>query len=136
MTTRQAGQMQPQQAFNRFYQEFVVEGAKQCVNMAINKGGSCQYRTREGRGCAIGIQPEFQAVYIDQFEAKAIDVLHNMYASVRAIIHKDDLDFFASLQGLHDGNGLIEGGKTWTDAVDRFATDYQMTIPKAKEASE
>ena len=61
MTTRLAGQMEPQQSFNRFYQEFVVEGKPQCVDKDIHKGGSCQYRTQEGRGCAIGIQPEFMA---------------------------------------------------------------------------
>ena len=132
MTTRLAGQMEPQQSFNRFYQEFVVEGKPQCVDKDIHKGGSCQYRTQEGRGCAIGIQPEFMAVYLQEFESNGIDILHNDYPEIRAIIHKDDVDFFKHLQELHDGGFMVAGGLALTDAVDRLATDYQLTIPKGK----
>ena len=126
--------MEPQKAFNRFYQEFVVEGAQQCVDKEIHKGGSCQYRTTEGRGCAIGIQPEFMAIYLPEFEANGIDVLRNAYDEVEAIIHEDDLDFFKHLQELHDSGYMIAGNPALTDAVNRFATDYQMTIPKTEEA--
>ena len=132
MTTRLTGQMQPQKAFNRFYQEFVVEGNEQCVDRDIHKGGSCQYRTQQGRGCAIGIQPEFMAIYLPEFEANGIDVLRNAYDEVEAIIHADDLDFFKHLQELHDGGFMVAGGLALTDAVDRLATDYQLTIPKGK----
>ena len=134
MTTRLAEQMQPQESFNRFYQEFVVDEGEQCVDKPINEGGSCQYRTAKGRGCAIGIQPEFQAIYLPEFEANGIDTLYHAYEEIRALIHKDDLSFFQHLQELHDGELLKSGGKAWTDAVHNLAVENHLTIPKTKEA--
>ena len=122
--------MQKQESFDRFYAEFVTGGALQCVD---KKGGSCVYRNEEGKGCAIGIQPEFAAIYVGEMESNGINALYHACEAVRAIIRREDLDFFSDLQELHDGE-LLYGGARFASAIREFATQYNMQIPVEVQA--
>ncbi len=124
--TRQPGQMKRQESFERFFAEFVTGGKGQCRE--ADNSGTCVYRDSKGNGCAIGIQPEFMAIYRPNFEAAGIDTLYQEYESIRGIIHKDDLAFFAGLQELHDGE-LQHGMKRLMLAIKEFAADYNVLIP-------
>jgi len=98
--------MTRQRSFNRFYKHFVIDKNPICMTQ---DDGSCRYRMPriEGeaeweQGCAIGIQPEFQAIYNEGWESVGIPSLYETQETVRNIIREEDLEFFNQLQGLHD----------------------------------
>lgn len=115
-----------QTAFNRFWKVFVVEKRERSVGAYSPE--ACLYK-RNGHGCGIGIQPEFQAIYRPEMEGSGIQTLYSRYSEVREIIAKEDLGFFAELQNLHDRR------ENWVDdgisvvQVKSFASDHNLKIP-------
>ena len=121
--------MQRQESFNRFYQEFVVDEAPRCVEGGPDESGICLYRNEEtGKGCAIGIQPEFAEIYDSKFEETSIAMLYKHYEAIRGIIAAQDLDFFDSLQCLHDNE--LTSPETFGDRVTEFASEWKVTVPE------
>ena len=119
--------MQRQESFNRFYQEFIIGGAPRCVEGGPDEDGLCVYRNKEGHGCAIGIQPEFQEIYNSAMEENSIKDLYSTCSEVQAIIDEADLEFFFGLQDLHDNE--LENVWSFDDKVKDFALLYGVNIP-------
>lgn len=130
--TREPGQMKRQESFQRFFDVFVTGGKGQC-RANYTDGAACVYRDNHGNGCAIGIQPEFMEIYEARFEAHGIDSLYSAHEEIRAIIHPQDLDYFAGLQELHDGE-LQHGMKRLLAAMREFASTFHVLMPEEVEA--
>lgn len=128
--------MQRQESFNRFYQEFVVDEAPRCTEGGPLESGICVYKNEDtGKGCAIGIQPEFQEIYQRKFEEISIEILYKSYPEVQGIIASQDLYFFKELQALHDT--ALQFQKTFQGKLRRFADDWKIKIPeRVEEATE
>ena len=120
--------MQRQESFNRFYQEFVVDEAPRCTEGGPNQSGICVYRNEHGRGCAIGIQPEFAEIYDNKFEESGIEVLYGNYPEVHDIIAYQDLKFFIDLQLLHD-DALGFPHEIFISKLEEFASEFGVKVP-------
>jgi len=112
----------------------VVEGNLQCVS----EDGVCRYRLEPDAswetgdlGCAIGIQPEFQEVYHKGFEAVGIVTLYNSQQAVHDLISKEDIDFFESLQILHDNRR--DNSEFETHYVPKFIEEWKLDTPKPRK---
>lgn len=123
--------MTRQRSFNRFYKHFVIEGNPQC----ISDEGVCKYSIESEagwfQGCAIGIQPEFRNVYQKGFEQVGIVTLWNSRTEVQSIIRREDLDFFESLQMLHD-NRLLDPDFE-THYIPKFIKEWYLNPPKPRK---
>ncbi len=125
--------MQRQESFNRFYQEFVVDKAPQCTEGGPDESGMCVYLNEEtGKGCAIGIQPEFKEIYTNHFEEMSIAILYKHYPEIRGIIAAQDLTFFEELQLIHDNE--MQSPETISDRIVEFAANFGVDIPSRPEA--
>ena len=128
--------MQRQESFNRFYQEFVVDEAPRCVEGGSQDAGICIYKDEKTeKGCAIGMQPEFQEIYNAKFEERGIESLYLEYKEIQAIIDPHDLKFFIELQLLHD-NTLQLPHQTFIGKLKEFASDFGVEIPKKVEGED
>lgn len=126
--------MTRQKSFNRFYQHFVVEDNPTCMS----GDGVCRYRLEPDahwepgdKGCAIGIQPEFQKVYHKGFESVGIVTLWNSQTAVRDLIRKEDLNFFESLQMLHDNRRAMPDFETFF--IPKFIKEWRLNTPKRRK---
>lgn len=129
--------MTRQKSFNRFYKHFVVEGNSVCVA----EDGQCKYRLEPDahwepgdKGCAIGIQPEFQEVYHKGFESVGIVTLYNSQQAVRDLIRPEDIDYFESLQMLHDNRR--SNSEFETHYVPKFIEDWKLETPKPRKGKD
>lgn len=127
--------MTRQRSFNRFYKHFVVEKNPACI---AEDDGMCKYRLEPDAswepgdtGCGIGIQPEFQEIYHHGFEGVGIISLWNSQKAVQAIISKDDLDFFESLQMLHDNRRDAHDFET--HHIPQFIREWKLNTPKPRK---
>lgn len=112
-----------QDAFDRVWQHFIVEGNPRCVDLG---GGSfvCVYRNPSGNGCAVGCMlPDSMAAKADGFKATVYhaplwDLCKDWFANV-------NIDLLRAMQSWHDSGGLYpDAGK-----LRHIATAYNITIP-------
>lgn len=123
--------MQRQESFNRFYQEFVVDEAPRCTEGGPYESGVCVYRNEEtGKGCAIGIQPEFVEIYKREFEEAGINALYKLFPEIREIIAAQDIPFFVDMQNLHDNVLEQVEIEEFKRQLVGFAREWKVKIPE------
>ncbi len=109
---------QNQKTFNKVYRHLIRQGEKSVKN------GVCVYRGNNGLRCAVGaLIPN--RLYDPNFERfTAGGICGELNRTLLGLGY--DLGFVRELQVIHDGCEPNE----WRDELKRFATTYNLTIPK------
>lgn len=120
-----------QEAFDRVWQRFVVEGAPR----AVRTDGFCVYRTADGtHGCAIGCQlPD--ALYKPDLEGYGVLGLFDRASAIKEHFAATSYEFLTELQEAHDCALPRFAGAAKNDPADLaarlqvLAYTYGLTIP-------
>jgi len=116
-----------QQAFNRVWRYFIIDGHNQCMSESRKEG--CAYRgDKRGEGCAVGcMMPNRMANEADKYDASGILTIWDKMPSVGKWFYKVDKDLLDSLQTAHDYNSFNERKLTMLSDV---AKRFKLKIPK------
>lgn len=114
-----------QQAFNRVWRYFVLDGNSQCKTSGSS---SCSYRGSRGKACAVGcMMPSRMAIRADALNATDIDSVVGDIPSAKKWFSRVDICFLETLQMTHDAEGFNEDKSYKLKSV---AAKYRLTIPK------
>lgn len=116
--------MNNQEAFNKIWQHFIVEGNPQ--SMVNSFEGTCAYRGINGPNakCAVGcLIPD--ELYSKDFEYRKINYLMEAYSEIRELFSGVNLDFLKECQYWHDYRF-----SELPDALVKLATKWNLTVPE------
>lgn len=121
-----------QEAFNRSWQAFVVEGKPR----SVTDGGSCRYVGENGARCIIGLCIPNDMIR-GGMEGKDVYGLFSKFPEIEALFHGPTTKF-ALLQDVHDDWEERHHGP-WgayvKTALKEFAAQHSLTIPEAAGAA-
>lgn len=113
-----------QEAFDRCWNWFVVQGKPR----SVNRQGTCRLRGPDGNKCAVGVLISDED-YSDRLDnAGPIQLAMGIYKIQVPSLNGLSLDFLADLQTAHDQHGKENGMQP---ALVGFAARWNLTIPDA-----
>lgn len=117
-----------QQAFNRVWRHFAIEGNAQC----LSPDGNCVYRGKRGAGCAVGCMMPYKMAknadkrYYTHASSDIRTVIKTM-SSAKKWFSGVDTGLLVALQHAHDLSGFNDEKKYRLREV---AEKFNLSIPK------
>jgi hypothetical protein len=95
--------------------------------LAKSQGGRCEYRTAEGRGCAVGcLIPD--GLYDPKMENHVVDTVFMDFPAVGKYFEGVDMNFLLRAQSLHDDQS--DTAFDFVLQLDELAQEYDLELAK------